>query len=91
MSSEGTVPLSQVVEMREIVGPRQITRENRMVLVTYLNQLVRQGVGVDAARAAGDLQVVYGGFGRGGAGQVTVGLSAGRDTWLQTGWPWPGS
>ena len=40
-----TVPLSQVVEMREIVGPRQITRENGQRFITVQCNVVDRDIG----------------------------------------------
>jgi cobalt-zinc-cadmium resistance protein CzcA len=40
-----TVPLSQVVEMREIVGPRQITRENGQRFITVQCNVVGRDIG----------------------------------------------
>ncbi len=40
-----TVPLAQLVEMREIVGPRQITRENGQRFVTVQANVVDRDIG----------------------------------------------
>jgi len=40
-----TVPLSQVVEMQEIVGPRQITRENGQRFITVQCNVVDRDIG----------------------------------------------
>ncbi len=40
-----TVPLSQVVEMREIVGPRQITRENGQRFISVQCNVVGRDIG----------------------------------------------
>jgi len=40
-----TVPLSQLVEMREIVGPRQITRENGQRFITVQCNVVDRDIG----------------------------------------------
>lgn len=40
-----TVPLSQLVEMREIIGPRQITRENGQRFITVQCNVVGRDIG----------------------------------------------
>ena len=46
-----TVPLSQVVEMQEIVGPRQITRENGQRFITVQCNVVDRDIGSFVAEA----------------------------------------
>ncbi len=46
-----TVPLSQLVEMREIVGPRQITRENGQRFITVQCNVVDRDIGSFVAEA----------------------------------------
>ncbi|MEN8164801.1 MAG: efflux RND transporter permease subunit, partial [Acidobacteriota bacterium] len=45
MPDGATVPLSQVVEMQEIVGPRQITRENGQRFITVQCNVVDRDIG----------------------------------------------
>ena len=50
-----TVPIAQLAVLEEVVGPRQITRENGMVLVTSLNHLVENHIPVGEASMRGAL------------------------------------
>jgi cobalt-zinc-cadmium resistance protein CzcA len=50
-----TVPLSQLVEMREIVGPRQITRENGQRFITVQCNVVGRDIGTFVAEAQREL------------------------------------